>query len=110
MNNYTMFLLSNNFIAVNRELIKAVGVEEAVIMGELIDELTYCTENNSLTEDGYFRCTVEDLEKVICLSDHKQRRALKHLQELGIVDVKSKGIPQKRYIKIFEQALLAQFK
>ena len=99
-------IASDSFITVNKELVKKVGLEEAIILGELVSELDYWTKNNGLTEDGYFFSTIENIEEKTTLSGHKQRNAINTLKELGLVDCKVKGLPAKRYIKIFANAIL----
>jgi hypothetical protein len=78
-----------------------IGLEETIILGELASEFDYWEKQGSL-EDGYFYSTVENVQNNTTLSDHKQRKALKSLQDRGLIDVKLKGIPAKRYIKINE--------
>lgn len=48
--NILKLIASDSFITVNKELIKKVGLEEAIILGELASELDYWTKNNGLTE------------------------------------------------------------
>ena len=93
---------NNNFIILNKNLIKAIGLEEAIILGELASEYDYWSSQKAL-EDGYFYSTIENIEKHTTLSVHKQRKALNNLKEKGIIDIKVKGIPAKRYIKIIEK-------
>ena len=93
---------NNNFITLNKNLIKAIGLEEAIILGELASEYDYWSSQKAL-EDGYFYSTIENIEKHTTLSVHKQRKALNSLKEKGIIDIKVKGIPAKRYIKIIEK-------
>lgn len=93
---------NNNFITLNKNLIKAIGLEEAIILGELASEYDYWSSQKAL-EDGYFYSTIENIEKHTTLSVHKQRKALNNLKEKGIIDIKVKGIPAKRYIKIIEK-------
>lgn len=93
---------NNNFITLNKNLIKAIGLEEAIILGELVSEYDYWSSQKAL-EDGYFYSTIENIEKHTTLSVHKQRKALNNLKEKGIIDIKVKGIPAKRYIKIIEK-------
>lgn len=99
------FIAQHRFITLSMELAEKVGLEEAIILGALASEYELWTANNSLTEDGYFYSTVENIEKKTTLSSHRQRNALNHLKELGIVDYKNQGCPPKRYVKIFEDAL-----
>ena len=107
--NILQLIASDSFITVNKELIKQVGLEEAIIIGELASEFDYWQKNNGLTEDGYFFSTIENVEEKTTLSEHKQRKALKNLKELGLVDVRVKGLPAKRYIKLNEENILQLF-
>ena len=98
-------IASDSFITVNKTLIKLFGLEAAVLLGELAGEHNYWKQNEGLTEDGFFFSTIENVEDKTSLSEHKQRQALKKLEELGIVTVKIKGLPAKRYIKINKEQL-----
>lgn len=102
-------IASDSFITVNKTLIKKVGLEEAVLLGELASEFDYWEKREGLTPDGYFFSTVENIEDKTTLSEFKQRKALKKLKELGLIDVKLKGLPPKRYIKLNEQKILEMF-
>ena len=97
-------LASDNFITVNRSIASVVGLEAAVILGELVSEYLYWKDRDGLT-DGYFFSTVENLEQKTFLSAHSQRQALEKLKEYGMVDVVKQGMPAKRYIKIFESKI-----
>lgn len=107
--NILQLIASESFITVNKELIKKVGLEEAIILGELASEFDYWTKQKGLTPDGYFFSTVENIEDKTTLSDHKQRKALNKLRELELVDVSIRGLPAKRYIKLNEENLFKLF-
>lgn len=98
-------LASRNYITVNKELIKIVGLEEAIILGELASEYNYYFDKEEL-DDDYFYSTISNIEENTGLSEHKQRKAINTLKNQDILDVKIKGIPAKRYIKINEEQLL----
>ena len=93
---------TENFISVNKELIKLLGLEEAIILGELASEYEFWNKRGEL-QDGFFYSTIENIEKNTTLSVHKQRKALNNLKEKGLIEIKVKGIPAKRYIKIIEK-------
>lgn len=93
------FLDSGNYIAVNRTILRVVGLHEAVILGELASEAMQWATDGRI-EDGWFYITCEKLEYKTSLSAHYQREALKKLEELGIVEIAYKGIPRKRFIRI----------
>lgn len=100
-------IATSNFITVNRTIAEIVGLEAAVVFGELASEAAYWQEHDP-EYDGSFYSTIENLEKRTCLSAHSQRMALSKLQEQGWVTVEKRGMPAKRYIRIHEQQV-AQF-
>lgn len=97
-------IASNNYIVVNKQLARAFGLAEAVLLGELASEMEYWQQRGEL-KDGYFYSTIENVKDNTTLSDKKQRSALKTLKDAGIVDVKLAGLPAKRYIRINEKQL-----
>ena len=97
-------IASNNYIVVNKQLARAFGLEEAVILGELASEMEYWQQRGEL-KDGYFYSTIENVKESTTLSDKRQRSALNALKEAGIIDVKLAGLPAKRYIRINENQL-----
>lgn len=97
-------IASNNYIVVNKQLARAFGLEEAVILGELASEMEYWQQRGEL-QDGYFFSTIENVKECTTLSDKRQRSALNALKDAGILDVKLAGIPAKRYIRINEKQL-----
>jgi len=99
-------LASNNFITVNKTLMLSLGIDEAIMIGELASEYDYWETKEQLDEDGFFYSTVEKVEENTTLTKYKQKKALDKLQKLGIVEVQRKGLPAKRYVKIHEEKLL----
>lgn len=102
-------LVSNGYITLNKKLMKAVGIEEAIIFGELCGNYEYRAAKEELDEDESFYCTVEDLEDKTTFSEYKQRKAFKKLESLGLIRTKLKGVPPKRYIQIDEQQIMNLF-
>ena len=98
-------LATGSFISVNRYIAKAVSLEGAVMLGELASEHQYHASRGQL-EDGYFYSTLENIEERTTLTRKKQDKAIKALTEKGIIDVKVKGCPPKRYFKINEFAIM----
>ena len=97
-------IASNNYIVVNKQLARAFGLEEAVLLGELASEMEYWQQRGEL-KDGYFYSTIDNVKDSTTLSDKRQRSALTALKDAGIVDVKLAGLPAKRYIRINENQL-----
>ena len=91
---------SNNYGLYNKTLAKKIGLHESIFLGEIISEYDYWNRMHSLTEDGYFYSTVENVMESTTLSDYQQRSIIKHLVELKILDVKVAGMPAKRYFRI----------
>lgn len=99
---------TNNFITVNKDLIKKLGLEEAILLGELASEYDYWSNRNEI-ENGYFYSTIENIEEKTTLTAYKQRKCLENLRNNGIIDVQIKGMPAKRYIKINEEQVFQIF-
>jgi hypothetical protein len=100
---------SSSFIAVNKLLMKELGLHEAVILGELASEYNYYEQEGKLTSDGSFYSTIENLEDKTTLSRYQQKNALDNLQEAGLIEVSVQGIPAKRFIKLFPDAITDKF-
>lgn len=94
---------SNNYGLYNKTLAKKIGLHESIFLGEIISEYDYWNKMHSLTDDGYFYSTVENVMEATTLSDYQQRSIIKHLTELKIIDMKVAGMPAKRYFKINEE-------
>lgn len=101
-------LAGNNFLVVNKDLMKMLGLESAVMLGELASEYVYWEAQGKL-DNGFFYSTVENVENNTTLTGYQQREALKKLKELGLVEIERKGIPAKRYIKVCEQQVVKIF-
>ena len=99
---------TSNFITVNKDLIKVLGLEEAILLGELASEYDFWNNKNEI-EDGYFYSTIENIEEKTTLTAYKQRKCLETLKNKGIIDIQIRGIPAKRYIKINEEKVIEIF-
>ena len=101
-------LSSSAFLVVNKELAKQIGLNETVLLADLISKEQYFIDNKQLNE-GWFFNTANNIEADTTLTAHKQRKAIKNLKSLGILETKRKGIPAKQYFKINEIKLLSYF-
>lgn len=102
-------LARDNYIILNKDLMRLLGINEAILLGELASEYRYFSSNGKLSEDGSFFCTIENMEKSTGLSRYQQKKALDTLREKGVVDVYVRGLPAKRYIRINEGGLMSLF-
>ena len=101
-------LSSTAFLVVNKELARKIGLHETVLLADLISKEQYFTENQLLI-DGWFFNTAKNIQADTSLTPHQQRKAIKKLKSLGIVETKLVGIPAKLHFKIIENKLLSYF-
>lgn len=99
-------LSSSSFIITNKILIKAVGTDAAILLGELCAEYNYWENRNELTDGEWFYSTRENIEDNTGLTEYKQRTALNKLMELNLVETQKKGIPCKVFYKLNETNIL----
>lgn len=93
------YLASDNYIIVNKALIKALGLTEAIMIGELCTEYNYWKKQDKL-EDDMFYSTIENVEENTGLTAYEQRAAIKSLENVGVLTVTLKGVPAKRYFRL----------
>lgn len=104
-----MQMLSNdNYIVVNKTLIRAYGLKEAILIGELCAEYNYWEQQDQL-EDGMFYSTAENIERNTGLSPYQQREAIQNLVNAGILSTELKGMPAVKWFRINEDQLLKNF-
>lgn len=99
-------LASSKYIIVNKDLIQALGLNEAIILGELCSEFAYWESINQLYENDYFYSTRDNIYKNTGINAHFQRIAIKNLEEKEILYTKKCGIPCKTYYKINEYKII----
>ena len=98
-----MSILSNDgYIILNKYVMKALGLHEGILLGELCSEYIYWYKEEKL-QDGFFYSTRENIEKETTLSPFQQRQALKKLTEMGLVEILEKDMPKKTYYKVNEE-------
>ena len=99
-------LSSSSFIMTNKILIKAVGTDAAIIIGELCSEYNYWEQREQLLEGEWFYSTRENIEDNTGISEHRQRIAIGILIEKKLIETKRMGIPCKMYYKLNESNIL----
>jgi hypothetical protein len=90
----------DGYITLNKLILKYLGIDAAIMYGELWSEFIFYYKNHMLTEDGYFFSKAENIEANTTLSPYKQREALKILKEKKLVKVDFRGVPAKNYFYI----------
>lgn len=93
-------LLKSGCIIVNKNLVRNIGLDAAILYSEICSKYKYFKQKEMLGEDGYFFNTVEDMSKDTSLSDYRQRKAIKKLKELGLICYQTRGLPARRYFKV----------
>lgn len=101
-------LASENYITVNKTLIKELGLEGAVLFGTLCSEYDLWSKQGKL-KDGKFFCSLEKIEELTTLSPYKQRKLLSELQEKGLLTVTLEGLPAMRYFELNEEQVINLF-
>ena len=98
-------LLSNTgYIIVNKEIIKKIGLHEAILLGELCSEYIYWKKKDE-TVNEFFYSTRENIEENTGLSAYQQRTAISNLVKKDIIVMKSEGMPLKTWYFINENKL-----
>ena len=98
-------LLSNTgYIIVNKEIIKKIGLHEAILLGELCLEYIYWKKKDE-TVNEFFYSTRENIEENTGLSAYQQRTAISNLVKKDIIVMKSEGMPLKTWYFINENKL-----
>lgn len=96
---------SDNFIIVNKTLIKNIGLLPATMYAELCSRYNYFMEQGQLKE-GYFYLTIEDATNQMGLSREEQDTAIRKLTKLGLIKKQVRKFEDdtttKRYFKIVD--------
>ena len=93
------FIASDGFITVNKNLIKDLGLHEAILIGELASEHNYWMSRFD-DFDGWFYSTIENIEEKTTLSKYQQKKAFDKLKASGIIKLQVCGIPARRFIQL----------
>ena len=101
MKNLLSNVLGNSsFVLLNKAIIQKLGLDEAVLLGFIIDKWTYFNH-----DDFYY--TIDDLSHDTGLSDRMCRKSLQSLINKGILIKKDfTGLPPKQYYNINDEMIL----
>lgn len=102
-------LQADGNISINKNLIHAIGLNEAIIYCELLSRHSYFEDRGKLQEDGSFFNTIYDLQFGTGLCEKAQRTAIKNLEKLALLKCKVKGVPARRYFYINFNADMEDF-
>ena len=90
---------------VNKDLIKLLGAEQALMFCELASEHNYFEKNGLLCDDGYFYSTASNIEDNIGFNTYKQEKLMESLLKSNLIEKKRKGLPAKNHYRINEELL-----
>ncbi|WP_373896405.1 hypothetical protein [Virgibacillus sp. CBA3643] len=96
---------SDGWIPVNKRLSHEVGIEGAIIYGELSRKEKWYSDNDRLHNGGWFFVTHEDLEESTTLKRRAQDRGVKALVDIGLLEKKQMGLPARRFFRLVDTGL-----
>jgi len=97
-------LSSTAFLVLNKTLARNIGLKESILLADLISKEEYFISNGMT--DGWFFNTEANIEKDTTLTAYQQRKAIKKLKELNIIETKRIGVPAKQHFKINEELVV----
>ena len=85
-------LASGNYITYNKVIAKKLGIDEAIVFGEMCSKQAIYGECFFLQMDRIMEDT--------CLTEYRVRNAIKSLKSCGYISVSRKGLPAKNYYSV----------
>jgi len=96
---------STGYLIVNKTLLKKFELSLAVQLCYYIDRSLYfyqkCPKNR-----GWFFCTHKEIVEVLGIKEYSVRKNKNTLKEMGILQIKTRGMPAKEWMKINTDVLL----
>ncbi|MDZ7343128.1 MAG: hypothetical protein ONA90_01300 [candidate division KSB1 bacterium] len=90
-------LSTDAFWSVNKRIAREVGIEETVLLSELIYRYRYFQDTNRLHDGEAFYATSEDLQSALGIGKKTLERIVKSLLQTGLVSADLRGVPARRY-------------
>jgi len=87
------------FFSLNKIMCKMFGPEKAVFLCNLSDKLRYFEQRN-MTKGGWFFQTHDQQISETGLTEYGIKTCKKFFSELGVIELKKKGLPAKEHYKI----------
>lgn len=97
---FKQLLMSSNYYTLNKQIVKAFGIEPAFLLTILIE-----ASDGLADDEGWFYQTIETLEELTGLSRHKQNKIIQDLIETNILIQENRGTPCRRFFKISFQEI-----
>lgn len=93
-------LSGSKYWKLNKCLVKLIGINETLILQELVDKWNYHGEE-------YFFHTSSTIDDLTGISRKQLSNIIKKLKAHGFIDFIDKGIPRKRYYKIIPEPIIS---
>ena len=87
-------------IITNKNLIFSIGRYPAEIFTELLSLQKFYYEENKLTDDGYFYCTIDRMYLNTGLKKDAQNTAINTLVDKRLIKKEKRGLPPTRHFKV----------
>lgn len=100
----TELLTEGGFVMSNRSLMRELGCQCAVLLGELCSEHDYWEGRKSL-DDGWFYSTVDHVAETIGMNRRAQESCIRTLVERGLLECSVRGFPKVRHFRIRKDAV-----
>jgi len=85
---------------VNKKVARKLGLEAAVLLGDLLSKYDYHEDRGELNKADEFFYTREDMEKYTTLTRKMQEKGLRKLRNAKMIEQHTEGMPAKRMFKI----------
>jgi len=96
---------STGYLIVNKTLLKKFELSLAVQLCYYIDRSLYFYQKYPRNR-GWFFCTHKEVVEVLGIKEYSVRKNKNTLKEMGILQIKTRGMPAKEWMKINTDVLL----
>jgi hypothetical protein len=94
-------IASNNYLTINKDMIKLIGLNNALVLSELCSEFNYYQKENKLIDNMFFS-SQENISNNIGLSKRQISESVNFLEKKGLIKTKLKGLPAIKHYEIIE--------
>ena len=103
------FIAGGAYTNINHSVLLGLGgdLTETFLLQKLITSYDYFRGIGELNSSGWFFQTIEDIETKCAISECRQRRAFRSLEEKGLISMRLMGVPPRRHFKVFADRVLA---
>jgi len=101
---------SDSYRSYNVDIARLIGVEEAIILYELVEQHKFYSKVDKLTtlegqEGEWFYCSATRIEERTAIKEKQLLRVVKSLKSKGLIVYITAGLPAKRHFQINYEAI-----